>query len=105
MLSCLGMMIIHEVLYPGAQKTTGLPGDEWAFWNRDSAPRAGVESRIKGTTPVKPWVGLHCLNAWGSGGSVSKVVPHTPRVTSCTDLYGTRADFSSHREDRSNAGI
>jgi succinyl-CoA synthetase beta subunit len=44
---------------PGAQKTPGLPGDEWAFWHRDSAPRAGVESRIKGTTPVKPEVGLH----------------------------------------------
>jgi hypothetical protein len=38
------------------------------------------------------WLGMmivhefhYCLNAWGSGGSVSKVVLHPP-VTSCTDL-------------------
>jgi hypothetical protein len=24
--------------YPGAQKTQGLPGDEWAFWYRDKLP-------------------------------------------------------------------
>jgi hypothetical protein len=55
-----GAIVLHCLyFYPGAQKTPGLPGDEWAFWYRDSAPRAGVESRIKGTTGLP--VGLHVL--------------------------------------------